>query len=67
MDEDRLKRYDLTNEEWARLEPFLPRQPRQGHRWHDHRLVIERGLLPDPDRVPVAGPAGAVRDLEDGV
>jgi transposase len=40
MDEDRLRRHDLTDEEWARLEPLLPANPRQGHRWHDHRLVI---------------------------
>ena len=25
----------------GRLEPFLPRHPRQGHRWNDHRLVID--------------------------
>jgi transposase len=40
MDEDRLRRHDLTGAEWARLEPLLPRNPRQGHRWNDHRLVI---------------------------
>ena len=40
MDEDRLRRHDLSDAEWARLEPFLPRHPRQGHRWNDHRLVI---------------------------
>jgi transposase len=40
VDEDRLKRHDLTDAEWVRLEPLLPRHPRQGHRWHDHRLVI---------------------------
>ena len=36
MDEDRLKRHDLSDAEWARLEPLLPRHPRQGHRWNDH-------------------------------
>ena len=40
MDDDRLKRHDLTDEEWARLSPLLPGQPRQGHRWNDHRVVI---------------------------
>jgi transposase len=40
MDEDRLRRHDLTDEEWGRLEPLLPAHPRQGHRWNDHRLVI---------------------------
>jgi transposase len=41
VDEDRLKRHDLSDEEWARLEPLLPGQPRQGHRWNDRRLVID--------------------------
>jgi len=36
-----LKRHDLSDVEWARLEPLLPRHPRQGHRWNDHRLVID--------------------------
>src|SRR5262245_1562557 len=36
-----MARGDLTNEEWARLEPLLP--PERGHRGHpyaDHRRVI---------------------------
>lgn len=38
-------RYDLTEEEWSRLEPLLPDQtPRQGGRWADHRAVIN-GVL----------------------
>jgi len=41
VDEDRLKRHDLTDDEWVRLVPLLPGHPRQGHRWHDHRLVID--------------------------
>src|SRR5260370_33505093 len=41
VDEDRLRRHDLTDGEWARLEPLLPGHPRQGHRWNDHRLVID--------------------------
>ena len=40
MDEDRLRRHDLSDAEWSRLEPLLPGHPRQGHRWNDHRLVI---------------------------
>jgi transposase len=40
VDEERLRRHDLSDAEWARLEPLLPRHPRQGHRWNDHRLVI---------------------------
>jgi transposase len=38
VDADRLKRHDLTDDEWARLEPLLPWHPRQGHRWNDHRV-----------------------------
>jgi transposase len=41
MDESRLKRHDLSDAEWVRLERLLPRHPRQGHRWNDHRLVID--------------------------
>ncbi len=40
VDEDRLRRHDLSDAEWTRLEPLLPAHPRQGHRWNDHRLVI---------------------------
>lgn len=38
--DDRLKRHDLNDAEWAWLEPLLPCHPRQGHRWNDHRVVI---------------------------
>ena len=40
MDDGRLNRHDLSDAEWARLEPLLPAHPRQGHRWNDHRVVI---------------------------
>lgn len=41
MEEDRLKRHDLSDEEWQRLEPLLPTMtPRRGGRWADHRTVI---------------------------
>ena len=41
MDDERLKRHDLSDEEWARLEPLLPSQaPQRGGRWADHRTVI---------------------------
>lgn len=37
-----LDRHDLTDEEWARLEPLLPdRTPRRGGRWAEHRSVIK--------------------------
>jgi transposase len=41
-DEDRLKRHDLTDREWALLEPLLPVNVMQGARWNDHRTVINR-------------------------
>ena len=38
-------RHDLTDAEWARLEPLLPdRAPRRGGRWCDHRQMIN-GVL----------------------
>ena len=40
MDDERLKRHDLSDDEWARLEPLLPAHPRQGHRWADHRTLL---------------------------
>src|SRR4249919_938176 len=40
VEDQRLGRHDLTDEEWARLVPLLPSHPRQGHRWADHRMVI---------------------------
>jgi transposase len=38
--DERLKRHDLTDAEWELLAPLLPAHPRQGHRWNDHRVVI---------------------------
>ncbi len=38
-------RHDLTDEQWAKLEPLLPdRTPIRGGRWMDHRQVIN-GVL----------------------
>jgi transposase len=38
-------RHDLTDEEWAVLEPLLPeRSPRKARPWKDHRLVVN-GVL----------------------
>lgn len=37
-------RGDLTNGEWERLEPLLPRGGGRGGRWSDHRVVIN-GVL----------------------
>ena len=41
MDEERSKRHDLTDAEWALIARLLPSHPRQGRRWSDHRLVID--------------------------
>ncbi|MBZ4323956.1 IS5 family transposase [Streptomyces huiliensis] len=37
-------RGDLSDEEWARLEPHLPKNAGRGGRWKDHRVVIN-GIL----------------------
>ena len=38
-------RHDLTDEQWALLEPLLPdRTPRRGGQWVDHRRVVD-GVL----------------------
>lgn len=39
-----IRRHELTDEQWALLEPLIPPQPRQGHRWADHRTVVN-GIL----------------------
>ena len=41
VDEERLKRHGLSDAEWALLEPLMPAHPRQGHRWSDHRLIVD--------------------------
>jgi transposase len=41
VNEESLKRHDLTDAEWSRLDPLLPStKPRRGGRWADHRTVI---------------------------
>nr|WP_279591888.1 IS5 family transposase [Streptomyces sp. 846.5] len=37
-------RRDLTDDEWMRLEPHLPKSGGRGGRWCDHRRVIN-GIL----------------------
>jgi transposase len=39
-----VRRHELTDQEWALLAPLMPSQPRQGHRWADHR-VVTNGIL----------------------
>jgi transposase len=39
------RRFELTDDEWARLAPLLPAMtPKQGGRWRDHRQVLN-GIL----------------------
>jgi transposase len=40
VDEERLRRHDLSEEEWDRLAPLLPADPPRGGRWLDHWMVI---------------------------
>lgn len=42
--DDAANRHALTDAEWERLAPLMPAHPRQGHRWNDHRTVID-GIL----------------------
>jgi transposase len=52
--DDLLNRHDLTDEEWQRLVPLMPGHPRQGHRWNDHRTVINGILFRTRTGLPVA-------------
>jgi len=39
------RRFEITDDEWARLRPLLPPvTPRRGGRWRDHRQVLN-GIL----------------------
>jgi len=62
-----MNRHDLTNEQWARLQPLLPAQkPHTGRPNQDHRRIIN-GILwilrtgaPWPDLPERYGPVGTV-------
>jgi transposase len=45
-------RGDLTNAEWERLEPFLPRGGTRGGRWSEHRKIINGVLFRARTGVP---------------
>ncbi|WEP00236.1 IS5 family transposase [Streptomyces sp. FXJ1.172] len=45
-------RGDLTNEEWARLKPHLPKTGRRGGRWVSHRRIINGILYRNRTGVP---------------
>ncbi|WP_406567093.1 transposase [Actinoallomurus rhizosphaericola] len=39
-----VRRHELTDAAWQRIEPLLPAQPAQGGRWLDHRTVLNGTL-----------------------
>ncbi|WP_312879816.1 IS5 family transposase [Actinomadura luteofluorescens] len=39
-----MRRHELTDAAWRRIEPLLPAQPARGGRWADHRTVLN-GIL----------------------
>ena len=45
-------RFELTDAEWALLEPLLPADAPQGGRWKDHRTVISGILFRERTGVP---------------
>ncbi|WP_425315811.1 transposase [Streptomyces olivoreticuli] len=47
---------DLSDREWARLEPYLPRKVGRGGRWKSHRGVINGILFRQRTGVPWRGP-----------
>ncbi|WP_131732754.1 IS5 family transposase [Actinomadura formosensis] len=42
-----MRRHELTDAAWRRIEPLLPAQPARGGRWADHRTVLN-GILWKP-------------------
>jgi hypothetical protein len=58
----------LTDEMWARIEPELPpSKGPMGRPMTPHRLAVEGAIFPVADRDRVAGSAGGVRAVADGV
>jgi transposase len=49
-------RGDLTSDEWARLEPHLPKMGQRGGWWNDHRRVINGILFRQRTGVPWRDP-----------
>ncbi|MGD3107743.1 IS5 family transposase [Streptomyces sp. YGL11-2] len=47
-----MRRGDLTNEEWVRLKPHLPKSGQRGGRWESHRRVINGILFRQRTGVP---------------
>jgi hypothetical protein len=55
VDEERLERHDVTDEEWARLEPLLPVSTGWGCPVEGPPEGDQRDLPPDADRHGMAG------------
>ncbi|MFK0238021.1 IS5 family transposase [Streptomyces vinaceus] len=47
-----MERGDLTNDEWARLRPHLPKSGKRGGRWVSHRRIINGILYRNRTGVP---------------
>lgn len=47
-----VRRHELTDEQWARIEPLLPVNGRPGGQWADHRTVINGVLFRARTGVP---------------
>jgi transposase len=64
-----IDRHDLTDSEWAQLEPLLPdfTAARRGGQWLDHRQVINGVLWRTGTGSPWRDLPGGVRQLEDRV
>src|SRR3954463_12847256 len=61
------RRYELTDAQWARLEPLLlPEKPWTGRPNDDHRQILN-GILWVLKRCAVARPAATLRPGGDGV
>jgi transposase len=62
-----MRRYELTDGEWVRLEPLLPaRRPRTGRPAKDHRMIIDALLWLDRTGAPwrdLPGPFGPWRTV----
>jgi transposase len=56
----------LSEEEWGRIEPYLPRGRRGAHRVDDRRVIF-RDHPHVEDRGALAGLPGGLRPLYDGL
>ena len=62
-----MRRHELTDEQWALIEPLLPPQRGNGRPFRDPPHGLQRLVLDPQHRLAVAGPTRAVRAVEDRV